>query len=434
MDREDNAFYSSGEPEKEVLLEKIPSVPVWISEHFSTLPIKGWFELVKRFHQKHTNLPSWGSVSNVPQMGTFDNSVFKDIMVRSIVDQESDNLETITSFHIEDQNRSVIFPLVLFKDSDGNTYSAIVAKGVGDSAQGTGKNRYESTPEYWIRGGEFVDELAVDAQNTEILLKELGIRCPRTIAVFAINPSDFETSKVMELINKHKVFSGSYKAKLSYLGIDIRALRSPLRLSNIIDVDRSDITRIRKNIEFSMDLLMKTDGVAPNPKDYYEFFAQSLAETMGRFAEKELLHSNLISTNVTTAAEVLDFDTLRNISEAKLDMGEKDMILVTEGLEIVERLTKLGKFINTAFGDNPVDIKSSLEKFFVIYLNQVTDQKRKTRLNNLFHSVLVSRDNLRNLLIETHPKADIEDYSIQKLDKRFPGICSEEYSGVTPPN
>lgn len=411
-------WYGSGEPHVQKELAPVPAAPIWVSTHFDSLPIEGWLKYVQAFHANYSNQSIDGPVTPYPRPGEYQDArnMAHRLFARAIAQGDENALESSLPAldTLKHMDRAGVLPLFGYQDNEGLKYVSLVMKGIG-FVPGNGKNqRYTLSDAHPLgQGGEFGVHMIADANTQDLVIDRLGLRAPRTVCVFLIDPKDFDRKKVAALFDQHPSLRDGPHGRLPYLAIDVRAMRNPLRMTHVLEAENIDIAR--KNIELSARLLHHTDGVKDSPSVWYESVRKSLAGSAGKMGHALVVHKNLIDSNITLAAEILDFDSMQYIPNLQLSYSEGIAMQTFEALQILEYTLQLREIMMQAFGSEGVDtIAQSIDQFIVLFEKEVTQSSRREALSERMRNAMTDGDSLRELCGLFNQKKTIE--------KTFPNL------------
>lgn len=414
-------FYGSGEPLVKREVAPVPAAPVWLSTHFDSLPIVGWHTLEREFHAAYPNQSVAGPNKPYPRPDELGQAnPFLQLFARALVDGDAsaEDRSKRSVFTFVHQDRSGIVPLFLFGDNDGASYSSLVIKGIGyvNGVSDIKPKRFAETPDSLVKGGEFAIQMVYDAEVQELLIRELSLRVPRTVAVFIINPADFDHEKVSTIMEKYPRMGQGIHGKLPYLAVDVRAMRNPLRLTHVLEAHHRDIAQ--RNITFSSRLLHRTDRVPASSQEYFDYFWKTMAASTGKIAGANLLHRNMISSNITLAAELVDFDTMTNIANTNYPPERALAEQTFEALMVLECCAQLGTIINEAFPGTKLAIETEFARRFIEqYGQQISDPIRNNQLTESLRKALSDPGYLQEVVVDQ-----------QLLNTRFPKVASGRFA------
>ncbi len=394
-------WYGSGEPLVKKELVPVPAAPIWVSTHFDSLPIEGWPNYVQAFHENYSNQTIDRPIAPYPKPNEYyaTKSVAHRLFARAIAQNDTPTLaDLLPSVNaLKYMDRAGVLPLFVMHDNEGHTFASLVMKGIGFVSGDTKEKRYTQNEAHPLgQGGEFGAHMVADANTQDLVIDHLGLRAPRTVCVLLIDPEDFDHKKVAAIFDKHPSLRDGPHARLPYLAIDVRAMRNPLRMTHVLEA--KNIETARGNIELSARLLHHTDGVKDAPSAWYEFVWKTLAGSAGKMAHALIVHKNLIHSNITLAAEILDFDTMQFIPNLNISYDDGVAMQTYETLQILEYTLQLGEIMKQTFGIEAVGtITQRIDQFMVPFETEITQVKRRKALTERVRNALTDVDSLRTL-------------------------------------
>ncbi|HAU99409.1 MAG: hypothetical protein UX04_C0006G0036 [Microgenomates group bacterium GW2011_GWF2_45_18] len=407
----------------EIFTKTVPSVPLWLSDHFSALPLVGWGAIKRKFEDRGYTNQSTLSYIRESRRPNFNNSpfrsVFQQLLVRGVTVNESKTSRTAIAH--EEQGRAMSQPPFFFKDDQGNIYASLVIKGGGliTSSQKVSSPRYvdRNDQNLSVYGGENLRNALLDAETQDSLIQKIGLRTARSIGVFAINPADFNLEKQQAFIGKYKYgLDHDIHQDVGLLAIDIRAFRNPIR-ANVITSENKSEEVIREYVEMSMRLLKVTDNIEIGVANYLKFMRDILSLNLGKMANGGFLHANLIPHNITLAFEFVDFDTMIDLNNEKLDISLRVAHLTYELMKVCEIYLTLDKIIRDAYG-----LEQS-EDTLMLFIRQYIEQIENSEIKKLINLQLVDATSSEDALIRFSSSLVKE----VRIDRRsmFPRLLSK---------
>lgn len=231
--------------------------------------------------------------------------------------------------------RSAILGRVIFRDNEGRLYRDIDIKGLGASLVGgryrTGESEKGIYKVKIVKPVEFREPSGFESAAAEGILdlesarasrdKEeeflrAGIRTSRSIAF--IKPEeivDKEGQKIsVDEAKKQGMIPEEMNPVLLVRAFGTRARVSDLR-DKVSDLQDSALLRDAKRLvaqEFGFDEKSFSDD------DYFEWFAKTLGENVGRMHREGFVHNYLTGHNVTADCRIVDLDSVQSVKEGSI--------------------------------------------------------------------------------------------------------------------
>ncbi|GEM_PF-2126747 len=279
---------------------------------------------------------------------------------------------------VERHGRTGIFGAVIFEDAQGRRYRDVDGKGLGnigydvsdsgnwlDAGTPRAKSFHDVALLAQAGPGEFglMDRSVAlkDASMAEEFLAR-GIRTYRVIGVTKLKELIVQTESGEEKISVDEAKQRGFVADNVEPVVEVRAFGTRARLQDIENDNGADL------LTDAQKLVQKETGVSPEKftlKDYLEWFAKSLGESLGRMHKAGFTHGYLTRHNLTLDCRIIDLDSIEFQSEKPnirtliyIDRGEyKGTTQDTYMKDVEEAANALGDFsrdIGNTTGSLPI--------------------------------------------------------------------------------